>query len=405
MTAAKTIDLRGLTSEERERLLFGSLDKVRTGQSLQMSLEYNPLLLVYSLKAGGEFHADYLKEGPEEWVLELTRIAQPAEKREQLKELLRQARQGPLSEQGKELARDLLGVLDVATLGLLERDLAREGMSQAEIRNHLRGLHLEVLGDSLASRHLEVSGAHPVLTLMEEHQAILAALDSLDELVRRLKVAPSLEAVRGQLDRLRQVVGLLEEAESHHLREEEVIFPRLEHLGILEPSALMREDHLRFRRRKQRLAALAERGVESSEMEFGMWRCEVVDHGEYLVRELASHILKEDNILYRAALQAFSGEDWEQVRRESDAIGYCHLNPEARPEPPTVELDMRSVPLLQRQAQIMAAWKGLPARLRLTNDREPRPLFYLFQATQRGRFGWSYEKAGPEEWIALILKP
>ena len=58
-----------------------------------------------------------------------------------------------------------------------------------------------------------------------------------------------------------------------------------------------------------------------------MWRCEVVDHGEYLVRELASHILKEDNVLYRAALQAFSAEEWEQVRRESDAIGYCRCRP------------------------------------------------------------------------------
>jgi len=33
-----------------------------------------------------------------------------------------------------------------------------------------------------------------------------------------------------------------------------VIFPRLERLGILEPTALMRQDHERLRRRKQRLA-------------------------------------------------------------------------------------------------------------------------------------------------------
>ena len=66
MTAVKTIDLKGLASEERERLLFGALDEVRTGQSVQVSLEFNPLPLVYSLKAGGEFRVDYLKEGPED---------------------------------------------------------------------------------------------------------------------------------------------------------------------------------------------------------------------------------------------------------------------------------------------------------------------------------------------------
>ena len=125
MTTAKLIDLKGLHSEEREQKLFGALDQVRTGQSVQVSLEFNPLPLVYSLKAGGEFHVEYLQEGPETWLLELTRSAQPAEKREQLKELLRQARQGTLSAPGQEQARELLRVLDVATLALLERELAR----------------------------------------------------------------------------------------------------------------------------------------------------------------------------------------------------------------------------------------------------------------------------------------
>jgi len=403
MTTVKLIDLKGLSSEERERRLFGALDEVRTGGSVQVSLEFNPLPLAYALKAGGEFRVDYLREGPAEWVLELIRTAQPAEKREQLKELLRQARLGPLSPEGQEQARDLLRVLDVATLALLERDLAREGMSQVDIRRLLAGLHLQVLGDSLASLGPASAAAHPLRTLMEEHQSILAALNSLDEVAGELEAAPSLEAARRQLERLRRLLAQLQEAESHHRREEEVIFPRLERLGILEPPALMRQDHERLRRRKQRLADLAEQATVG-DLDFPLWRCEIVDHGQYLVRELASHILKEDNVLYRTALQAFSGADWQEVRSESDAIGYCRFTPEA--EAPAVELDMRAVPLLQRQARIMSAWRDLPtgAELRLINDREPKPLYYLFQATQRGRFEWRYEKEGPEEWIAVLRK-
>jgi DUF438 domain-containing protein len=220
---------------------------------------------------------------------------------------------------------------------------------------------------------------------MEEHQSILAALNSLDEVARELEAAPSLEAARRQLERLRRLLAQLQEAESHHRREEEVIFPRLERLGILETPALMRQDHERLRRRKQRLAALAGQAEGPDGPDFPLWRCEIVDHGQYLVRELASHILKEDNVLYRTALQAFSGAEWEEIRRESDAIGYSAA---------AVELDMRAVPLLQRQARIMSAWRDLPAgaELRLINDREPKPLYYLFQATQRGRFEWRYEK-------------
>lgn len=402
MTTAKLIDLKGLASEERERKLFDALDEVRTGAGLQVSLEFNPLPLAYALKAGGEFRVEYLKEGPKEWILELTRTAQPAEKREHLKELLRQARKGPLSPEGKEQARELLGVLDVATLALLERDLAREGLSQAEIRSLLHGLHEQVLGDSLAALNQDTDGKHPVRTLMEEHQAILAALDTLEEAVLRLEIAPSPQAARDQLEMLRRAAGLLQQVENHHLREEQVIFPRLERLGILEPPALMRQDHERFRRRSQRLAALAQQAA--GDEDFALWKCEAVDHGQYLVRELASHILKEDNVLYRAALQAFAAPEWEQVRRESDAMGYCRFDPE--PASSTVELDMRTVPLLQRQARILSAWSELPAGalLRLINDREPKPLYYLFEATQRGRFEWRYEKEGPEEWIAVVRK-
>jgi uncharacterized protein (DUF2249 family)/hemerythrin-like domain-containing protein len=405
MTTAKQIDLKGLASEERERRLFGALEELRTGGSLQVRLDFNPLPLAYTLRAGGEFRAEYLKEGPEEWILELTRVAQPAEKREQLKELLRQARRGTLSPEGKEQARGLLGVLDVPTLALLERELAREGVSQAEIRGLLAGLHLQVLGDSLASLGPEAAAAHPLARLMEEHRSILAALDSLEQLSRRLETAPSLESVGDQLERLRRAARLLEQTESHHRREEEVIFPRLERLGVVEPPALMRQDHERFRRREQRLAALAEQAEPAAGgLDFGLWRCETVDHAQRLVRELASHILKEDNVLYRTALKAFSAGDWEEVRSQCEAIGYCRFDPE--PPAPAVELNMRAVPLLQRQARILSAWRELPTGglLRLIHDREPRPLYYLFQATQRGRFEWSYEKEGPEEWIAVLRK-
>jgi DUF438 domain-containing protein len=325
MTTTKLIDLKGLTGEERERRLFGELDPLRTGDCLQVVLEYDPLALAYALRAGGEFRVQYLKEGPEEWILELTRAAQPAEKREQLKELLRRTRKGPLSPEGREQARALLGVLDVATLALLERELAREGLSQAEIRSLLRGLHEQVLGDSLAARGGEPAGKeHPVRTLLEEHQAILAILDSLAEAVGQLEAAPTREAARGPLERLRRAAALLQQAESHHLREERVIFPRLERLGLAEPPALMRRDHESFRRRSLRLDALAGRAAEDGD--FGLWRCELVDHGQSLARELASHILKEDNVLYRQALQAFDAAEWEQIRRESDAIGYCRFD-------------------------------------------------------------------------------
>lgn len=399
MTAAKTIDLRGLSSVEREDRLFGELERVRTGERAQVALEFNPLPLVYTLKAGGEFHVGYLKAGPEEWLLELTREAQPPEKREQLKELLRVLEEEPLSDEGKQEARELLRVVDPATLVQLERDLSREGVTQAEVRDRLRKLHLEVLGGELAGHPFP--GTHPVRTLLEEHAAILANVEALTEVAALLAEANSFEGARAYLPRLLRAARLLLEAESHHRREEEVIFPRLERVGILEQPAVLREDHALFRRRKQRLSDLAERALQAKVTDFGIWRCEVVDYAEKLARELSSHIFKEDSMLYRTALRCFSSEDWLAVKRESDPIGYCSFPPEE-----ALEMDMRGVPLLQRQARILSAWRRLPSGgvLRLVNDREPKPLYYLFQATQRGRFDWTDEKQGPEAWVVAIRK-
>ncbi len=53
----------------------------------------------------------------------------------------------------------------------------------------------------------------------------------------------------------------------------------------------------------------------------------VVELGEYLPQELQSHIFKEDNILYQIALQVLSPEDWVEVKRLCDELGYCCFTP------------------------------------------------------------------------------
>lgn len=86
----------------------------------------------------------------------------------------------------------------------------------------------------------------------------------------------------------------------------------------------MKMDHIEFRKRKQRLYQLAHnRDAEK----FSRFKQEVLQLGEYLSRELESHIFKEDN-LYQIALQVLSDEEWEEVKRDCDKIGYCCFTPE-----------------------------------------------------------------------------
>jgi hypothetical protein len=247
----------------------------------------------------------------------------------QFKELLTQLREGEASPETKEKARTLLQQVDAKTLGVLEQELIREGVSHEEIRRSLCDIHLEVLRDSLVAKRTEVSAPHPVHTFMQEHEIILDNLRELGSLVDRLKGLNSFDGMGEDLEKLEDIAHHLVEAESHHQREEEVLFSELEKRDIVEPPEIMKMDHVEFRKRKQELYQLSHRPREH---DFNKFKARVIELGEYLARELESHIFKEDNIIYQIALQVLIPEDWERIKRLCDELGYCCFTPEDQKE-------------------------------------------------------------------------
>src|SRR3989338_11579004 len=73
---------------------------------------------------------------------------------------------------------------------------------------------------------------------------------------------------------------------------------------------------------------------------------------------------------------------------------------------PVKNLDLRGIPPFERHAKIFEMWNSLKEEeiLRITNDHEPKPLYYQFKAEYKGQFEWNYEKQGPEDWIFTIKK-
>lgn len=69
-------------------------------------------------------------------------------------------------------------------------------------------------------------------------------------------------------------------------------------------------------------------------------------------------------------------------------------------------LDLRSVMPPRRHELIFEKWEALPTgdTLRITNDHDPKPLRYQFDAEYRGKFEWEYEQTGPTDWIVAIKK-
>ncbi len=405
MNAVKTIDVKGLGHAEREVLIFPGIETLKTNETARIVVEFNPMPLVYMLKAQGKFEIVHEKEGPDEWILQVTRIAPKEDKKEQFKELLKELKEGEVSEETKEKAKTLLQAVDATTLGIMEQELIREGISHDEIRKSLCDIHLEVLRDSLVAKKQEVSAPHPVNTFMAEHEIILDTLNELGSLVERLKEITSFAGMGQDQEKLKDIAHHLVEAENHHQREEKVLFPKLEKHDIVEPPQIFRIDHAEFRERKQQLYQLAH---NPGGYDFSEFKEKVTKLGKYLPKELESHIFKEDNILYQIALQVLSPEEWEEVKKECDKVGYCCFTPEdqKKEEKQMLELDLRPIMPFERHEKIFEMWDALSSgeTLRITNDHDPKPLHYQFEAEYKGQYEWEYEQEGPKDWIVKIKK-
>jgi hemerythrin-like domain-containing protein/uncharacterized protein (DUF2249 family) len=354
MNAVRTINVKGLANAEREGLIFPGVDALEPQETARIVTEFNPVPLVYLLNSREGLQVVYEKEGPDEWVLQVTRTvsrqAQAVDK-EKLKGLLQELKEGAESEQTGEKARSLLQAVDARTLGIFELELIREGVPHETIRKSLCDIHLEVMKDSLVAKRQKVPALHPVHTLMEEHKIIVNTLKELSLFLERLKGVGSFAELGAEREKLKDIAHHLVKAESHHQREEDALFPALEKHDITEPPQIMKMDHVEFRKRKRELFQIAQNPRDT---DFFAFKSKVIELGEYIARELESHIFKEDNILYQIALQVLTPEDWEKVKKECDKIGYCCFTPEdqKKEEGKMLELDLGSIPPFERHGLI-----------------------------------------------------
>lgn len=241
---------------------------------------------------------------------------------DELTDVLRRLTSGDNPEQVKQEAEDLIRGVTPRELSLAEQQLIQEGVAPEELR-HLCDVHLRALSHEVQSFRAELASGHPVETLMAEHEVILEALDELERLNRAVKEGERLQ--EEQAETLKHIATHLVEAELHHQREEDALFPELEQRGVTGPPRIMRLEHEKLRARKHALLELAE-GAET--IPFEELQSRLNELTAYLVFNLRDHIFKEDNILYPAAVEVVTDPAvWERMKAACDEIGYCCFTP------------------------------------------------------------------------------
>jgi len=166
---------------------------------------------------------------------------------------------------------------------------------------------------------------HVIHTMMAEHDMILGFLDELEMVNKDIQKMESYNKKENSFKKLNHIAQHLLDAEPHHKREEEVLFPQLEKNGVFAPPQVMRMEHEVLREKKKELKTLFQ---SINNIDFNNFKKRLNSVVGFIVSNLKEHISKENNVLYPMALETIKEEKlWKNMKDECDKIGYCCFTP------------------------------------------------------------------------------
>jgi len=257
-------------------------------------------------------------------------------KKKIMKKIIAQLHSGTPVSEVKETFKRVLGGISPLEIAKIEQELIKEGMPRQEIQR-LCDVHLAVFREQLEKQKLEVPLGHPISILAEEHKILLQLSEKFNTIVNRIQEASNVGDVADEAKQLKHIAEELLDAEKHYLREENVLFPFLEKHGITEPPAVMWIEHNQIRDTKKQLYSIVK---NYSAISFQDFRKQLGETAKSLGNILSSHFFKENNILFPTALRVVTDEEWKDIRKEFDEIGYCCFTPQHLTEMlPTEEIE------------------------------------------------------------------
>lgn len=215
-------------------------------------------------------------------------------KADRLVKILKQLNAGVNPVLVKEEAKELLASISPKDLALAEQKLIEAGLALEELRN-LCSIHIEVLRERLEKLKANLNPNHIIYTMIHEHDIILDSLNKLERINQTIQKMKTYDDVKEKLEELKRIAKLLVNTDSHHKREEEVLFPELEKRGIFGPPQILTMEHEELRMKKRELKELME---DITKIDFVIFKKKLDTIAKFLILTLQDHIFKENYILY-----------------------------------------------------------------------------------------------------------
>jgi len=268
---------------------------------------------------------------------------------EGLKEVIKALHDGAAVDDVRARFAEVIAGADGPEIAEMEQQLIAEGLPVEEVQR-LCDVHVGAFKSALdEQQEVDAPPGHPVHTYMLANERIAELANRLAGVTRDLGTAAGGRS-KELLEQARKLVEDLKGVDLHYTRKENQLFPFLERHGISGPSKVMWgvHDEIRSALKKAREAAA---GGDVTEL---------AKAGPRLARDLAEMIYKENKILFPVALQALTPDEWNEVRKGEDELGYAFTEPSAAaPEggrvagAATGELALRTGKLTLEQVNLM----------------------------------------------------
>jgi hypothetical protein len=238
------------------------------------------------------------------------------EKKKAMKDIILELHQGISVEVAKERFEKEVGNISSTEIAEIEQSLIDEGLSPEEIKKFCN-VHALLFQSTLEKSVSEdTSPAHPVYLFKLENREIEKLIDSLKGKIER-RQEYDLARIR---EMIKEILNQLRGIKIHYQRKEQLLFPFLEKRGLYGPSKVMwgKDNEIRELLAKALLAI--EKVSKGEELEVSIER--ILNP---LIEEVSGMIFKEEKILFPTCLEKLSANDWVEILKESDEVGYVFI--------------------------------------------------------------------------------
>jgi hypothetical protein len=309
--------------------------------------------------------------------------------KEILKDLIKKLHEDPDKNlaQVKEQFAKIVKELTPVDISMIEQELVNEGISPDSIML-MCDVHLDMFKKSIVDDEIEVEPWHPIHILMEEHKDILNTLGKF----------------RKSPDPAKAVKGLgyyLREVEKYFLKEENCLFPYLEKHNMVQPPQIMWKEHDQIRELRNQI--FEDKVTETDVKQFLIGTEEA----------FANHIYKEHKILFPSAIKLISDEEWIEIRKQFDEIGYFSFIPKPvnTEGEDTVQMKEREVSLpsgILNGEQLMLMLNTLPVDITFVDENDRVRYFSETKdrvfVRSRGIIGRKVQNCHPPKSVDTVQK-